>query len=142
MAIPVFRNPDKFQVLPVREYIRKMCPGPSDGLVVEDLDLVPLIYGPLIGRHKNDDGKFMLVEIKHTGFGIKYAQTRLFAMMDRLLRLGDPHGKFYIGFYVLNWDNNANKPIALNGKPCNEDKFKEWITGKTQIDPYDFSKSS
>jgi len=136
-----FRNPDKLQVLPIREYIRENCPGPGAGLVVEDLDLVPLQYGPLIGRHKNADGQFMLVEVKHPGFGIGYAQKRLFMMMDRLLRLGDPEGKFYIGFYVLNWNDGANRPIALNGKPCDAEMFNNWISGKMHIEPYSFDNA-
>lgn len=138
MATPVFRNPDKFQVLPIREYIRAQCPRPNEGLVVEDLDLVPLIYGPLVGRPKDADGKFMLVEIKHTGYGIGYAQARLFSMMDKLLRIADPMKKHYIGFYVLNWDSNANKPIALNNKPCDDNYFKQWLTGKIEVEPYLF----
>ena len=135
---PTFRNPDKFQVLPIREYIRNHCPGPRAGLVVEDLDLVPLIYGPLVGRHRNADGKFMLVEVKHPGFGLGYAQKRVFALVDRLLRKGDPAGDFYIGFYILNWDNNTNKPVALNGYSCDEAMFQDWLTGRVEIAPHQF----
>jgi len=37
---PKFRHPDKFQVLPWREYIRQNLPSGAEGFVAEDLDLI------------------------------------------------------------------------------------------------------
>ncbi len=40
--IPKFRNPDKLQVLPYREWMRLNLPTGKQGMVVEDLDAVQL----------------------------------------------------------------------------------------------------
>lgn len=130
---PVFRNPDKFQVLPWREYMRQRLPAPSDGMVVEDLDLVALQIGKLVGRHRDADGKFMLIEVKNVGSSMGYAQGRLFAMMHRLFRMGDPGHQHYIGFYLLQWDSQQNKPHSINYAPCTEDAFAQWMTGKITL---------
>jgi len=139
MAQPVFRNPDKYQVLPIREYIRKNLPSGDQGLVVEDLDLVPLMFSKLVGRAYNADGKFMLVEVKEPGHTVDYSQRRLFEMMDRLLRIADPDGEYYIGFYLLRWNNIRNLPVDINGKACTEQEFKDWMTGKITIEPVKFN---
>lgn len=137
---PVFRNGDKLQVLGYREWIRDNCPNGRQGMVVEDLDLVPLMFGPMIGRVYNDHGQFMLVEIKNAGYGLQYPQKRLFGMMDCLLRFSDPDLKFYLGFYLVWWDHANNKPAAINMQPCTEAEFVEFMQGKGQVPPYDFFK--
>lgn len=128
----VFRNPDKVQQLPFRDYIRDYCPGAKDGLSVLDLDMVPLLFGRMVNRPKDADGKFMLTEIKASGAGLNYAQKRLLMLMHKLLRKADPDKKFYIGSYLLHWDYDGNKPTALNNKLISDDEFKEWITGKLE----------
>jgi len=139
-AAPVFRNPDKVQILPFREWIRLNCPNGKSGLVVEDLDLVPLLFGPMIGRHYNDHGQFMLCEVKNSGYGLQYPQRRLFGMMDCLLRFSDPDLQHYLGFFLIWWDYSTDKPNAINMEPCSENEFAQWIQGKTKIAPYDFTK--
>lgn len=125
-----FRHPELLQQLPMRDYIRKHCPRPSAGLDVLDLDLVPLLFGALVGRQRSEDGKFMLVEVKHMRFPLTYAQKRLLEMMHKLLRLGDPTHQHYIGCYLLGWDDTNNKPLALNSNDINEAEFVDWITGR------------
>lgn len=133
-----FRNGDKIQVLGYREWIREHCPGARQGMVVEDLDLVPLLFGGLINRHYNDNGQFMLVEIKNTGFGVNYAQKRLFGMMDTLFRFSDPDKTFYLGFFLVWWDHEKNKPTAINMEPCSEAEFSQWMQGKAEFPAYNF----
>jgi len=133
MSEHVFRNPDKVQQLPFRDYIRDNCPGASQGLSVLDLDLVPLLFGQIIRRPKNADGQFMLVEIKAAGSELNYAQGRLLQMMHRLFRQADPKQENYIGCYLLHWDYDRNLPSMLNWKPIGADMFREWITGKQYI---------
>jgi hypothetical protein len=129
---PVFRNPDKYQVLEWREWMRDNLPNGKSGMVVEDLDLVPLLFGPLVNRQRDEDGKFMLIEIK-TAFGqMGYAQRRLFSMMHKLLRKADPDRKYYIGFYLVRWNNG--KPESVNNARVTEQKFIEFMTGKATLE--------
>lgn len=120
--------------------MRDNLPNGKQGMVVEDLDVVPLLFGGLVGRGYNDHGKFMLVEIKSVGYGMTYPQKRLFGMMDTLLRFADPHGKHYIGCFLVWWDNEANRPVAINMQPCTEDEFSLWMQGKEIWHSYNFSK--
>jgi len=133
MSEHVFRHPDLVQQLPFRDYIRENCPGASQGLSVLDLDLVPLLFGQIIGRPKNADGKFMLTEIKKVGVPLNYAQGRLLMMIHNLLRKSDPQQEHYIGSYLLHWDYEDNSPVAINGIPATSDLFREWITGGRYI---------
>lgn len=129
----IFRNPDKVQQLPFRDYIREHCPGASAGLSVLDLDLVPLLFGQMVNRPKNADGKFMLVEIKSDRAALNYAQQRLLTMMHRLLRKADPEGLHYIGTYLLQWDTETNSPARINGEPIDGAEFVRWITGDLNL---------
>jgi len=133
MSEHVFRNPDIVQQLPFRDYIRENCPGASQGLSVLDLDLVPLLFGSIIGRPKNADGKFMLVEIKKAYAELNYAQARLLQMMHRLFRQADPEQRHYIGCYLLHWNYDTNEPAALNNDAISTELFKRWITGDLYI---------
>lgn len=136
---PIFRNPDKFQVLPLRDYLRgEKFPSGKGGLVVEDLDLVLLRFGPLVGRDYDADGKIAIVESKNKGYTLPYAQIRTFRLLDKLLRSGDPKGEHYAGFYVLNWDNENNTPVAINYRPCTQQEFDDWVVGKLDIPPLRF----
>lgn len=103
MTKPIFRNPDKFQVLPHREFIRKHLPSGTFGFVAEDLDLVIRVCG----RNFNTDGggKFMLMELKWYPHNIGMAQKRTFGLIDSLLKNGDKSRTRYKGFYVIQYDN-------------------------------------
>jgi len=128
---PVFRNPDKYQVLEWREWMREKLPNGRGGMVVEDLDLVPLLFGTLINRPYDADGKFMFVEIKTAIGKMGYAQQRVFSLIHRLLRKADPQQDFYIGFYLVRW--NGKFPESVNGIRVTENDFVEFMTGKRQI---------
>jgi len=121
---PIFRNPDKVQVLPWRDWMRVNCPTPGQGLVVEDLDLVVLRYGPLEGRPRDADGKFLFMEVKCKGASVGYAQQRVFGLIDRLLKKADPNGAFYIGYFVLHWFDDY---VAIGGKRMSLPEFKTWL---------------
>lgn len=129
----VFRNPDKVQQLPFRDYIRDRCPGPSGGLVVTDLDLIVNQFGPLVGRHKDADGRIYLVELKASGTGLNYAQSRTMQLMHKLMRAADPAHKFYGGCYLLHWDYEKNVPTRINNLPVTEQQFLDWMTGKYEV---------
>ena len=107
-----FRNGDKFQILPHREWIRKQLPPGRDGVVVEDLDLVLRVYGE---RFNTDaTGKFMFVELKYGSALPGIAQKKTFGLIDDLLKKADPEGIRYKGYWVLqytneNWDVSGFK---------------------------------
>lgn len=132
MEIPVFRNPDTHQVLPLREYLRhKLPPGPA-GCVVEDLDLLVRHFGTNYGLDAT--GRFMLIEQKHPGYFIEGAQVWTFRLVHDTLRKGDPNRERYVGYYVLNiaFDDDKNPifPVTVNrSHVLEEDKFGQWLNG-------------
>lgn len=134
MSQPVFRNPDLYQVLPLREYLRGALPSGGDGCVIEDLDLLVRHYGP---RYQLDSfGRFMLVEQKHPGSDIGTAQKRTFGLLHQLLRMADPDRKRYLGYYLL-WvhfgpNNTPIFPITINRQHVlSEPDFLKWLNGET-----------
>lgn len=131
IARPVFRNPDKVPVLRFRELLRNRGLTPQEGLVIEDIDLVALRYGPLIGRDYSADGQFLLGEVKHGKVALPYAQQRTFKLIHRLLRLADPEKKYYLGFYFLQELDDTG--WIINGKTLSESDFIQFIEGKIQI---------
>lgn len=139
---PVFRNPDKVQVLPFREWMRDNLPTGKQGMVVEDLDLLPTMFGPLVGRAYDADGLFMLVEIKNKGYRMSYGQKRLFGLIDTLLRFADPNAEYYLGCFTVWWDYTTNKPVAINFESCTEQEFSLWMQAKERRAPHDFTKDS
>ncbi len=118
--------------------MRLNLPNGKQGMVLEDLDLVPLLFGNMLGQKYHEHGKFMLVEMKSWGYSMSYPQKRLFGMMDALLRFADSHGKHYMGCYVVWWDNEENRPAAINMQPCSDAEFIQWIEGKEIWKSYDF----
>lgn len=132
MDRPVFRNPDKFQVLPLREYMRLTLPSGPSGCVVEDLDILVRHYG--INYGLDATGRFMLIEQKFPGSFIGSAQIRTFGLIHDTLRKGDPNRERYVGYYVLNiaFDDFGNPmfPVTVNrSHVLDEDKFGQWLNG-------------
>jgi len=127
MAVPVFRNPDKFQVLPYRDWLRKNQPQGSQGYVVEDLDLLVRGYGPRYGTDAK--GRFMECELKFYPRNIGPAQKRTFGLRDEMMRRGDPDGERYLGFYVVQYDNEDwdLSKFWVNGLPMTRDEFHKFI---------------
>lgn len=127
---PVFRNPDKFQVLPFREWLRKNKPSGGQGYVVEDLDLVLRVYG---SRYNQDAiGAFMLIELKFGSAYIRTAQKRTFGLIHKLLRLADPEAKRYAGYFVIQYDNE-DWDIAgfrINRKKVTRQEFDNFLDFK------------
>lgn len=124
---PVFRNDDKFQRLPFRDWLRKRMPNGRAGYVVEDLDLVPRVYGP--NYNEDDIGKFMLLELKYTSSWIGVAQQKTFGLIHRVCRAGDPARRRYLGYYVINYDNEDwdQATICINRQPVTMDQFREFM---------------
>jgi len=98
-----FRNPDKFQVLAFRDWIRKHLPSGSAGCVVEDLDLVMRVYGKRYGT--DSVGKFMFVELKFGDATLGRAQINTFRMIDDTCRKGDPECTRYMGYFLLQYSD-------------------------------------
>ena len=135
----IFGNHPLFPRTPLREWIRRYIPGPSAGYVAEDLDLVFLRFGEVIGRNKNADGQFILCEWKLTQKPLPYSQQRVFGLMDRLLRRGDPDGLYYQGFYYLCWDGKT-EPVRFNSERITIADFQAFLLGEKIIAPMLLSK--
>lgn len=133
-----FRNPDKVQVLPLREYLRRELPNGRDGFVVEDLDLLIRHFGPRYGT--DSQGRFMLIEEKRNGCTIGAAQQRTFGLVDEVLRKGDPNRERYTGYYLLNTVYDGNNelafPLRVNGQTMTRDQFHQWLEGALRVQEY------
>lgn len=145
------------------------APNGSEGLVLENVDLVVRHFGPTKHFHDLDaDGRYMLVEVKNikegsvprAGFGM--AQRRTFGLIDKDLRAGS-QGR-YLGYWKLSYDGRyftednpfvgiTKTPIPndypdtiniwLNGKKIDTETFKNFIMGRHGDEsippPYEFN---
>ena len=127
------RSSDLVVDTPLWDWISWNMPGPREGVVVGDVDMIYRIYNPAI---KNDDGKFILIELKQNGARMGIGQKHIYKLLDGLLRKGDPEADHYKGFYVMSYDENGEK-VEINYKhSLNMDEFKEFLMGTNVIDPY------
>lgn len=137
MNKPHFRNPDLYERLPWRNWLRNELEGipfpqqPSH-INVQDIDMVTTIYGDCIGRHLYEDGIVRLFEIKQLHGQMGYGQMRLLSILDRLLRRGDPDGENYGGFYFLHWQPPT---CRLNGHKLSMDDLAKFMLGQLEIAP-------
>ena len=132
----MFRHPGLLQVLPWREWIRQEMPSGPEGLVAEDLDLVVRRF-----THHDPVGRFMLVELKHGEVGLGKAQVMTFGLVDGLLRIADPEGWRYLGYYLLHypgldWEECAD--FRVNGIPLSAGALKRWLGMEVTIPAYRF----
>ncbi len=99
-------------------------------MVVEDLDLVIRVYGEKF--HTDSTGMFRLIELKFNTVWLGIAQQNTFQLIDAILRKGDPTGKRYDGYYVVNYDNNDFDiaTIFINGKQVSREKFISFLSFK------------
>jgi len=133
---PVFRNPDLFQRLPWREWLRREMPAGPEGWVAEDLDLI-------VRRYMSSDpvGRFMLVELKYGEAGLGEAQIRTFGLVDGLLRAADPQGRRYLGYYLLQYpelDWERCHGFKVNGLPLSAQGLKKWLVMEIILPAYRF----
>jgi hypothetical protein len=120
MSDPVWR--DFGEELPVRRFIRHMCMNGSDGLAVEDLDLVMRRYRP------GDDkfGRLRLIEVKYGTTDLGVSKIMTFGLLDTLLRIGayvlamaeDTSTMRYDGLYTL---RTLRKPSDDHPDPFTRD---------------------
>lgn len=85
--------------LPFREVIRQELPGPDDGLVTLDVDLVMRVYGFNYGTDAR--GKFRLLEVKCADGRLTGGEAHTFRLLDEMLRLLDPQRRRYLGFFTI-----------------------------------------
>jgi len=140
MNKPYLRNPNFVQELPWRKWMRnefETMPFPMNlkGLNVQDIDLVVVRYGQCAGRHLYADGIIRLFEVKQLNGKMSDGQARMYSMLDRLLRQGDPEGEFYEGFYFLYWEPLEN--CKLNGMRMNMEDLAKFMTGQIDVAPVD-----
>lgn len=124
-----------FPSLPWREWIRENIPIGKAGYVAEDLDLLFLRFGPAVRKPYNADGEFILVEIKSADIPLPYAQQRVFGLLDRLLKLGDPQAGFYKGFYQVIW---GEENVIVNEVELSKNEFRKFLLGTRLIPPLSF----
>ena len=103
MVQPVFRNPSKIQVLPFRDWLRANKPAGQQGYIVEDLDLVLRVYGT--NFHTDATGKFIFIELKFRNAWIGTSKIKTFGLLDSLCRAADPDHLRYLGYYIVQYDN-------------------------------------
>ena len=121
-----FRNPDILQELPFRKWMRNNLPHPKEGMVVEDLDVVLRVYGEKFNT--DDDGKFMLVELKKYSAYIGHAQWMTYGLINRLL-VSSLESYRYQGYYVVQYtvDNWDVSQFWINKERIYLPEFKEFL---------------
>lgn len=133
---PSFMNPELFQVLPWREWMRDELPSGPEGWVAEDLDLVVRTY-----TQSDPVGRFMLVELKHGKTGLGRAQVMTFGLVDRLLRAADPEGRRYLGYYLLQYPEQEWErclSFKVNRVPLIPQGLKRWLAMEVTLPAYRF----
>ena len=105
-----------------------MMPDGWAGYVVEDLDMAILrVYGP--NYNTDSSGKLMMMETKYRFAQMDTAQIRTFRTMHRLMRLGDPNRKRYLGFYVVQYteQNWWHSDFTVNACPLTREQFHRFL---------------
>jgi len=132
----IFRNPDLYQELPWRRWFRgefPEMPFPQvAGLSVEDIDLVTTLFGKHIDRNPRANGKFKIIEIKQGNAQMDYGQRRIYALIDGLLRKGDPDSYHYEGFYLMRW---SPPRCSINNRHLDMDELTDFFLNKYDIEP-------
>lgn len=108
-----FRHPDLVQVQPIRNLIRGQhpdfpMPSSSDGLVVNDIDLVIKWHGPQFGLTGQ---RTRFVEVKHGAGCITRGQLYQYADIDYRMSMM-PDG--YDGFFQVNYDHRATVEVVVD----------------------------
>ena len=135
MNKPKFRHPDKFQILPWREYIRQNLPPGAEGFVAEDLDLIIRNY-----TQQDPKGKFMLIELKYGHTKLNIAQQRTFGLIDKLLKTSSENER-YLGFYLVQYpheDPDKCEYVSVNGVKLTLEEFKAFLKFELQVPSYSF----
>jgi hypothetical protein len=113
-------------------------PHASEGYVVEDIDLVLRAYGA--NYYTDAEGIFMLIELKFGNAWVGTAQQRTFGMIHKLLRKADPEARRYLGYFVIQYDNEdwdkAN--FKINGVEVDREKFWAFMNFMAPIKSVNF----
>lgn len=137
----VFRHPDKTPVLAYREWARANLPHSSEGVVVDDMDMIVRTWGP--SYNTGAFGKFRLIEIKYASAWPTIGQMITFKGIDELLRRGDPGRHTYLGFYVVqHWTEDwTGDFFEINSQTrLDTEAFKSFLLGTTDLPGYEFDR--
>jgi hypothetical protein len=85
--------------LPFRDFIRRELPGPHDGLVAADVDLILRAFGLPYGTDAR--GKFRMLEIKCADGRLTNGERQTFRLVDDMLRSIDPGRRRYLGYFTI-----------------------------------------
>lgn len=108
---PIWHGLDGKERDPVRSLVRVWCPSASEGVVIEDLDLIVRYYGPRYGL--DAAGAFALVEFKHSRrLGVSGGQERTFGVLHRVLSQSPESDRRYLGFFVVSWMEDEDAPLT------------------------------
>jgi hypothetical protein len=128
------------QHFPYRDWIRENMPSGEEGFIAEDGDLVMRLYGPKYGL--DEKGIIYLVELKHDNqkgesSDFNGSQKRTYGLQDELMRAGDPTGKRYWGFYIIQYsEDDWNKAsFKINYKPVSREEFLKFWEDPRSIEP-------
>jgi hypothetical protein len=117
MAEHVFRNPDKVQQQPFRDWIRKELPPAREGAVVLDIDLLMRVFGTAHGTDAM--GRLAFFELKHGKSVPTGGQKRTYALLDELLRTADPRSLRYAGMHLIQYsEENWSQDTAFSVNGC------------------------
>lgn len=132
----IVNNPEMLNFQPWRKWLRGEIPSlpfpDTKEISIEDIDLVVTLLGSRADRPYIDDGKFRIIEVKQGKGQMDYAQRRMYSLMDRVLRKGDPDWRYYGGFYLLRW---SPPECQVNYKRLSMDSLAKFFLGELEILP-------
>lgn len=114
-------------LLKSREFIRQCLPEGRLGFSIEDVDVSLRLF-----KQTDRVGTWRLIENKVGTDVIGTSKEFHFALWDVIWRRGDPAGRFYKGYFVVNTPTddwcNCNK-FRVNGVELTQGQFKRWLWG-------------
>lgn len=84
---------------PVREWMRRVLPGPAQGVVIIDLDYAFRRYGERLGLDR--EGDLLLIEKKEYEGTVTGGEKAVMRWIDNALRASGTHGNRYRGASLL-----------------------------------------
>jgi len=85
------------------------------------------VYGS--GYGTDSHGKFILVELKYGLATLRRGQVATFRLIDATCRRGDPHGRRYRGYYLLQYSDEdwAAASFCVNGVTIDREQLARFL---------------